>query len=426
MKINLETVRGILKNALGFNSFVASFITEIQEDANHPTAGITKDGKLIYNPEFVNDYVSCKEDLFSLIFHELLHPMFGHFIYDCGRIENIAADAIINAVISTVFYSYSAGGNLFKKTHSPKGLDGIMRPNSDIYNSRYNKLYTMLYHNYHGTNSMTTGELIQTLKILTQTENLSSVILIGTHEKKSSEHFSQDVLVKFAEDFRRIAKHNISHLSGNYQHLMGLFMEALRTHLSIRKLLLEKFTTKQKMDKFKQLFHDMRTGLSPIPINPSKRDLILLSSGIYPCYFHNKLNKAIKKNQGLAIYLDVSGSVNDYLPKILGILKNLRKEITTIFQFSNKVVETSFESLLKGNIKTTYGTDFNCIAKSILKHGFDKAVIITDGYASMTSELKAQLKKSRLTLLTILFDRANTCFDLAEFGNVIPLEETCS
>jgi len=425
MKINLEIVRTVLKQSLGFNSFVASFITEVREDNNHPTAGITKDGLLIYNPEFVDKYVSCKEDLFSLIFHELLHPMFGHFIYDNGEIENIAADAIINAVISNVFGKHSAYGNLFKKTYDPRGLEGLMRPDSAMHNNRYNKIYTMLYHNYHGKDAMTTGELIQSLKILTQSENLSAVLLIGTHDK-SENKFSQEILVKFAEELKEIAKESISRGCGNYQSIIELFMEALKTHLSIKKLLLQKFTTKQKIDKFKELLHQRKIGVTPIPINPSKRDLILLSAGIYPCYFHNNLTKTTTRDRGLAIYLDVSGSVNDYLPKILGILKNLRKEITSIFQFSNQVVETSFDSLLKGNIKTTYGTDFNCIAKSIIDKGFDKAVIITDGYASMNSDLRKQLKNANLITLTILFDDANSCYDFSLFGDVITLEDACA
>ena len=77
MKITLELVRQVFKEALGFDSYVASFITEVREDDNHPTAGIAKDGLLAYNPEFVSRYVTCKEDMFSLIFHELLHPMFA-------------------------------------------------------------------------------------------------------------------------------------------------------------------------------------------------------------------------------------------------------------------------------------------------------------------------------------------------------------
>jgi len=49
---------------------------------------------------------------------------------------------------------------------------------------------------------------------------------------------------------------------------------------------------------------------------------------------------------------------------------------------------------------------FNCIAESILERGFDKDVIVTDGYASMSDGLKQQLKKHGLVSLTILFDDA--------------------
>ena len=162
---------------------------------------------------------------------------------------------------------------------------------------------------------------------------------------------------------------------------------------------------------------------SPIPIYPSKRDLVLLASGVWPCYFHNHACRMTSRDRGLAIYLDVSGSVNEHLPKILGVLRSLRNELTTIFQFINKVVETSFETLLNGNIQTTYGTDFDCIARHILDHGFDKAVIITDGYASMSDGLKHQLKNYGLVTLTILFDDAQTCEDFAQFGEVVLLAD---
>jgi len=430
MKITLEVVRHVLKEALGFESFVASFITEVHEDPNHPTAGISKHGVLRYNPEFVAQYVTCKEDLFSLVFHELLHPMFGHFIHRCGDIENIAADAIINAVISTIYLDRSRQGNLFRKIHQPKGLEGLMRPESRMYNSRYDRVYDRLYtRGYHDDDSMTTGELIQTLKILTQTENLEGVVLLGTHGDAGSDNddgiagLPKEGLARIAEDIKRSIAANACKQAGYSETLMEQFMEALRTHLSIRKVLLQKFATKRKVDRFKEMFQDRRITASPIPIHPSKRDIVLLAGGIYPCYFHNRLSKPQTRDRGLAIYLDVSGSVNEYLPKILGVLKSLRNELTTIFQFSNKVVETTFETLLKGNIRTTFDTDFNCVAQSILDHGLDKAVIITDGYASMSKELKEQLAKQRLVTLTILFDDAQTCEDFAQFGEVVHLDE---
>ena len=100
-------------------------------------------------------------------------------------------------------------------------------------------------------------------------------------------------------------------------------------------------------------------------------------------------------------------------------------ELTTIYQFSNRVVETSFGELSKGTIRTTYGTDFDCIAEHILGHGFDKAVIVTDGYASMADELKQELKRHGLVTLTILFGGAQNCEEFAEFGEIVQLEEVC-
>jgi hypothetical protein len=298
-------------------------------------------------------------------------------------------------------------------------------------NSRYRRVYERLYPEMRRIEDrMTTGELIQTLKILAQTEELGSVMLLGTHDgvRDGGENLGglpPEILARFAEDIKRSLRESGGKQAGYSENLMELFMEALRTHLSIRKVLLQRFATKRKLDRFKELFHDRRISVSPIPVRPSKRDLVLLAAGIWPCYFHNRLSKLQKRDRGLAIYLDVSGSVNEYLPKILGILKSLRKEITTIFQFSNKVVETSFETLLKGNIQTTFGTDFNCVAQSILERGFDKAVIITDGYASMSDELKEQLRKHGLATLTILFDDAQTSEDFAQFGDVVLLEDIC-
>ena len=83
--------------------------------------------------------------------------------------------------------------------------------------------------------------------------------------------------------------------------------------------------------------------------------------------------------------------------------QDCKNQLTTIFQFSNKAVETSFETLLQGNTHTTFGTDFNCIAQSILDRGFDKAVIITDGYASLTEENQEQLERRAIRTLTVLF-----------------------
>jgi len=431
MQITLEQVRLVLRQALGFDSFTAGFITEVHEDSSQPTAGITKDGRLAYSPDFVQQNVACREDLFSLLFHEILHPMFGHFIHGGGMIENIAADAVINATISTLYPKPSQNGSLFKKVLAPTGLSGLLRPESKMESSRYSRIYDRLYPNYqtHEEQPMSTGELIQTLKILIPKQP-DPVTLLGSHQPGSSgdnglADLPAETLARIAEDIKRSVRNGTGKQAGRGDTLLGILMEALKTHLSIRKVLLQKFATKRKIDRFKETLHAHRACTSPLPLQPSKRDLVLLSAGIYPFHYHNQVAAPKTQNRGLAIYLDVSGSVNDHLPAILGILSGLKREITTVFQFSNKVVEVPFDRLLQGKIQTTWGTDFDCVANSILERGFERAVIITDGYATMQPDLQAQLKKQHFQGLTVLFGDTPNAESLASLGPVVELADIC-
>jgi len=271
---------------------------------------------------------------------------------------------------------------------------------------------------------MSTGELIQTLKILSSKENLITIVLLGDHDNSGDqqEKIPKEILEKIALEIKRNIPNN-----GNYpgygQNLLETFLEVVKANLSFKEVLLQRFFTKRKIDRFKETFETRRRITSPFPVYPSKRDLTLLASGIYPGYFHNQISKENFKEKGLAIYLDVSGSVNEYLPKIIGILKGFEKKLESIFLFSNKVVEVSFSSLLKGKIETTGGTDFDCVASSICQRNLDKAVVITDGYASLSKEWKEKLRNRRVNILTILFDGKKACDDLASFGEVVSLEE---
>jgi len=424
MIITLEVVRQTLREALGFESFTARFIEKVTEDPDCPTAAINKNGTLTYNPEFTTEHVKTRYDLFSLIFHEVLHLVFGHFIYRAGKLENIAADAVINAVISRIYTDYSGGGELFSKIYAPNGLQGILRPDSEMKNSRYSSLYENLYRNYwyNGRSGMTTGELIQTLKIFAETENPAVILLLGNHGDQGETGIPDDIVGKIAADIKAAIPRNNS-AAGYSEYLENLFVEVLKSRISLPRQLLASYATRRKIDRFKEFCSDNRRRTSPIPLYPSKRDMALLACGVWPAYFHNRQQRPNKRNTGLAIYLDVSGSVNDHLPEIIGIIGKLKAELTTLFLFSNKVVETPIKELLKGRVETTWGTDFNCIAKSIIERGFDKAVVITDGYANLSEELSDKLKERKVAILTILFGRINDCSEFKPFGDVVKLEE---
>ena len=86
-------------------------------------------------------------------------------------------------------------------------------------------------------------------------------------------------------------------------------------------------------------------------------------------------------------------------------------------------MEIPFTDLLKGKIETTYGTDFDCVAESILNWDFDKAIVITDGYATMCAYNLEQLQKRGVKTLTILFGELRIISDWDSLGDVVQLQD---
>lgn len=431
MEINLQVVREVLRGTFGRDSFVASFIAKVEANNHCPTASIDAHGVMRYNPSFVEQYATNPADLFSLITHELMHPMFGHFVYQGGQLENIGADMVINATISLLFARHSGSGALFRRFYKPIGLEGLLRPGSDIHQSRYARLYQKFYTGRDREQELSTGEVIQTLKVLTPTVDIPAIVLLGGHGKGSNivetkagvfPMRSED-LSRIAEDLKRIAERPGGHAAGYGEALFDLFLEILKTHMSLKRALLECFTTRQKIDKFRRMVSKPRIGASPIPIQPSKRDFVLLAAGVPPFHYHNRAYCQAAQERGLAIYLDVSGSVNQHLPEITGVLRSLRTELKTIFLFSNNVVEVPFRTLLAGQVQTTYGTDFDCIAEHVLANHFDKAVVLTDGYASMTEENREQLKARGFRALAVLFGGRRDSPEFEALGDAVQLED---
>jgi len=447
MNITLETVRATLRKSFGRESFIASFISSVQEDSDITSACIDAQGVMRYNSKFVSEYVTEPEDLFCLIAHELMHPMFGHFVYNTGQLENIAGDAVINAVISRVYSTASGNGALFRKIYEETGITGLLRPSSEMHHCRYSRLYDVLYQRQSCRQKLSTGEVIQSLKVLTSANETPSIFLLGGHgasEKSGGKlrddsgtcskttkpstmctqnHLPSELLSRIAEDFKRNAEEAKGHYARHGTSLCDFFLEVLQTHLTLKRALLERFTTQRKVDNFRVSTQRSRIGVSPIPIQPSKRDFVLVAAGIPPFHYHNQAYRQSTEGRGLAIYLDVSGSGNEYLPEIIGLLRSLKTDLKSIFLFSNKIVEVPFKRLLKGEIETTYGTDFDCIAEHILENHLDKAVVITDGWASMTDENQEALREQKVNTLTVLFGSRKDCPEFQATGPIMRLDE---
>ena len=432
-QITLDRVRRILRKTLGWESFTASLITSVEASSACPTACISKDGRMQYHPEFVDKYVEDESDLFSLIVHELMHPLFDHFVHGPGKLENIGADAVINAIISRVFSRQSNRGKLFRGFYQNEGMEGLLRPDSDMNQGRYGKLYRMLYAGQPAPR-LSTGEVIQSLKVLAPENERPEVALLGSHGnegggptegRKSGEAVTENSnrTRRLADLLLKAAQEQGGPAGGQFDSLIQVLVQSARSGKSLRKDLLQRYSTRRKLDRIVEQSNRRSLAVSPIPLHPTKRDLVLMAADIPLFQYHNHVSRPTRDKQGLAVYLDVSGSVFEELPKILGVLHQLRQTLKTIFMFSNKVVEISFAQLMKGDLKSTYGTDFDCVADSIVENRFDRAVVITDGFASLDEERAEMLRNRRVRLLTILIGMKNDCPDLKPFGDIVQLEE---
>ena len=426
MNITLQTIRDLIRRTLGPDSFTAGFVNSVAEDASSPTASMNAQGELRYNPEFVRQYVRTEVDLFCLILHELLHPAFGHFIHPNDDTANIACDAIINAVVTNLFSEQSGQGSLFVRLYPERGLEAILRPESQLRNSRYRSLYDHLYPTSAGHSSLSAGEIIQALKVLCPEQRSRVLLLLGSHGNTGTTgaHMpcSSGTIAKLAGDLLA-AIEATGQGTGHFAHLQQLVVEVLKTKKTLRQCLLERYATQRKLDSFFGENRRTRRTTSPFPIDPSRRDLVLLSAGVWPGLFRNRQPVVRRERRGVAIFLDVSGSVNEHLPEIIGLLSHYRDRIRSVHLFSNAVREVSFDTLCAGRLSTTYGTDFNCIARTILDKEYDRAVILTDGYASLDDEHTRELTEAQPGILTILFGTKTDCPDLQPFGEVMQLAD---
>jgi hypothetical protein len=418
MKITLETIREAIRGPFGRESFVASFIRSVEANESCPTACINAEGRMLYNPEFAEKHLQTPQSLFCLIAHEMCHCVFRHSAHGGGRVENLGEDAIINAFIARAFPDTSNNGQLFREFYGTEGVEGLLRPDSALRLSRFGPLYNRLYNDNW---EITSGEVIRALRVLLPEEpETCVVVLLGSHGDLSGGP-SGDAIEGVADDLGRALDQNEA--AGRGGSLIRLFKKRIASAVAIKRAVLRQYTTMRRLDNFVEPLREQRMGVSPVPISPSKRELIMLHAGMMPPHFRRPVTIETATRKGLAIYLDVSGSVQEYLPRILGILARLEDVLTGIFLFSTEVREISFKQLLAGKISTTYGTSFDCVADSVVDRGFERAVILTDGYASLSAASKDALVKGKVRLLTILFDGASECAPLAPFGQVVKLDQ---
>lgn len=393
-----------------------------------PTAAVecTLRPRLLVNPDFVKKYCERDEHLFLLVMHELYHIILAHTrMYPrTTPAKNIAFDAVINAGLARQFSGPEYRG-FFEKInpvddfpqvllrppkgwpHKPEYPDVGPKGTLDI----LKRLYPQ--GNDQSVQMPFYEEILALLRQYAEENGLIwddiEVILIGDHDEGSEERERKVLENPVMKDImKRVVKRwPKSPIRGSKQGGKGGEPELLQSDVEraaerarrkfaeVLRRSLNAGTGKQRR-KAKQ---DI-TGMSGTSVIPNARDRLASakrSLGAPSTLWSQpgKTRARVPDVPGKAyIYLDVSGSMSQVLPYLMGLLVpyvvNAQAEV---FQFSTMIQPMPFENLKTGQVRTTGGTNINCVMQHLLadESRVRKALVLTDGYTGYPTEEDVRL-----------------------------------
>lgn len=144
-------------------------------------------------------------------------------------------------------------------------------------------------------------------------------------------------------------------------------------------------------------FHEERIRTPTVLPALDRKSNILRCLGLQPLLY--TYEAPVRSRFGLEkvhVYVDVSGSVFDFISSFYMAVLDCRELVQPeVHLFSTAVSEAAWEGLLRGEVKTTGGTDINCVLAHMQRHRIRRAVILTDGdVGHPRSEFKRLLEES--------------------------------
>jgi hypothetical protein len=73
-----------------------------------------------------------------------------------------------------------------------------------------------------------------------------------------------------------------------------------------------------------------------------------------------------------------------------------------VYQLSNQVVPVTLDELLEGRLRTTRGTDLDCVVKHALERDFSCILVVTDGEGGLDDALRARAERRGVQVFAVL------------------------
>jgi hypothetical protein len=406
------------------------------EGAFCPTAMLTR-GKhngvyeIVFNEDFCSQFDT--KALAGVLFHELLHHIMRHLElpnFPDPKLANIVADAFINRTIAQTEPSLVGFARKFYKEDESPEL--FLRPRSKPTDLMDKQIYRHLY-----KGNVSETDLYDYLDRRVPKQKCISVVLVGGHGDEGQSQpgagevgeeggdnpliqakgqgdnpLSKEDVPELVREIKDKLRQRDSNLSGQLAgHFDKLLQDFIRVNKLDRNATMEEAFRLSLVDSMKaDLLNDVLGSVQEsgsqsvlMPERPARSDMILTAMGV-PVFFWK--NPDYMEPQGdVRVYVDVSGSVSGYQDWIYGVILALEEYLyTNIYLFSNDVAEVTVGEFAEGKVVSTYGTDFNCVLNHILEHNVEKAVVVTDGYASASQDLVAKVKEKQVEIFSVVVE----------------------
>lgn len=390
----------------------------VKDETNSAAVTCTSRPELLLNKDFVDTYCKTDEHLFMLVMHELYHIILGHvhLFKRHSEIDNIAFDAVINAILCRLFpgEEYTS---FFKNINSDDSFPGcILRPIGPNTPLKYIPTLKNLYLTNTGTYFEVYECITKELKDMLGQGKLKFVLL-GNHES-SNEDSSNPLLKKMLDDivakWPREMTINGRDLGGEFKDQTIEFAKSNRKQqMKMNRLLKKSGVISGVVSKRKvsiQYIDNEVTNFVP----DYKDRTALAKSMIYnqPLLYNSEIKSAKVTRDTVVqslVYLDVSGSVvsdiNHFAPLLL---KPYKRKECLLFVFSTKVEQVTYQDFRKGKYKSTGGTSLDCIFDHYFslpkKKQANKILILTDGYTGkLRADLYEKVKANKIQVFCGLF-----------------------
>ena len=408
-------------------------LMDIEESTDVKTACVPIGGrpKIVLNPEYVTANCETDEKLYMLIQHELHHVLLGHtrLFKRTTPQHNIAFDAIINAMLCRA-KPEPEWTALFRDSYAhDKFPECLLRPPNNFPNKpifpegmpeNVCAVIESIYYSQSGTFFDVFALLVKVVHVTLPKDMDGQAMakmfgnegfglspdsdliadLLGNHDEDSRGLESQDdpdlfdIVREIVEDWPQPP----TPIAG--RSLNDVLNERIVEKVDVSRLVIRQMTdavlsSVVSRGKEKGGIWDVKYERYQqfLPARDRRAFAMQQVGGLIPMYVAD-IPKEISTRNEVAVYVDVSGSMQHYPNYLIRALQAVQRRVKVrTFVFSTVVDEVLLENVDKPSYSTTHGTSGLIVWRHIKENDFTSVVVLTDGYVGKVEPQFHDLRK---------------------------------